>query len=571
MTQQKTGFPSVDRPWLKYYSEEAINAPLPEMTMYQYIWENNKDYLSGVALRYYGAKITYGKLFETIKKAASAFYAMGVRPGDIVTIMSMHTPETICCIYALNYIGAVANMVYMTLSEKEILHTLKNTQSKMFFVLDVALERVQKIEKEIAVPVVVLGVADSMSLPVKVGYVLKEKPGKHNHMRFSDFIKRASTPAPLATDHAAPAIIVYTSGSTGEPKGVELTNDNINAVAFQYKYVDAAIERGDTILVFMPPFLSIGFCYLHMPICQGVILIICANPEQNNVVNEYVKNKPNHFVAAPSGVLMVVERNLKDYSFVKSLGAGGDSLSLDDERRINKILKEGGAKVKYSAGYGMTEFSATVVVNSNSANKEGTIGIPLLRTNVKVVDQYTNEELMYNNIGELCFNTPSQMKGYMNCEQENAETIESDVNGVKWIHTGDLGFVDEDGFVHYAGRIKRIYLTKSESEKDGTLYKIFPQRIEECLERLDTVKVCGAIVYEDKVRLHIPVAYVVLSEGIKDHESAIKTMYAALKDELPDHSQPESIHILDAMPMTASGKIDYRALENLAQREHPHA
>ena len=154
---QKTGYPSIDRPWLKYYSEEAINAPLPECTMYEYIWQHNREHLSDIALRYYGAKISYGQLFDSIKRAAAAFRAMGVKAGDIVTIMSMHTPETIAAIYGLNYLGAVANLVYMTLSPKEIVGTLGNTESKLLLILDAAVEKLDEIKAEIAVPVVVLG------------------------------------------------------------------------------------------------------------------------------------------------------------------------------------------------------------------------------------------------------------------------------------------------------------------------------------------------------------------------------------------------------------------------------
>ena len=329
-----TGYPSIDKPWLKYYSKEAINAPLPEMTMYQYIWENNKDHLSDIALRYYGTKITYGRLFENIKRAASAFYSMGVREGDIVTIMSLHTPETIVCIYALNYIGAVANIVYLTLSEKEILQALKATESKLLLVLDVALDKVKRIKNSFSIPVVVMNLSDSFPPYLKLGYRLKTKPIKHDFLTWRGFIAKAETCAPEAADHAATAVIVYTSGTTGEPKGVELSNDNINAIALQYNFVDFKIERGDTMLVFMPPFLSIGLCYLHMPMCLGVELIICADPDPQNVTAEFFKLKPNHFVTAPSNALLVLSEPKRDLSFVKSFGAGGDSMSVEDENKL---------------------------------------------------------------------------------------------------------------------------------------------------------------------------------------------------------------------------------------------
>ena len=158
------------------------------------------------------------------------------------------------------------------------------------------------------------------------------------------------------------------------------------------------------------------------------------------------------------------------------------------------------------------------------------------------------------------------MQGYMNCEEENKKIIEDFGDGVKWIHTGDLGFVDDDGFVHYVGRIKRIYLTKVIGG-DGTLYKIFPQRIEECIERLEDVQICGVIVRKDDVRLHIPIAYIVLSNKNIKEDAAIKKIWATVKREMPEQNWPESIHIVDSMPMTPSGKIDYQALEKLAEKE----
>ena len=535
--------------------------------MYQYIWENNKNHLSDIAIRYYGTKITYGKLFANIEKAAASFYAMGVRAGDIVTIMSLHTPETVVCIYALNYIGAVANMVYLTLSEKEILQTLETTKSKLFLVLDLALDRVDRIKNSISIPVVVLCLSDSFPTHLKIVYGLKKKPVKHDFLTWKGFIAKAGNLAPLADNHAATAVIVYTSGTTGEPKGVELSNDNINAIALQYRFVDAKIERGDTMLVFMPPFLSIGLCYLHMPMCHGVELIICADPDPQNVTAEFFKHKPNHYVTAPANALLVLSEPRQDLSFVKSFGAGGDSMSVEDENRLNQYLQDCACTVKYSAGYGMTEFSAVVTVNSNSARKIGTIGIPLVKCNVRITDLETHEEKKINEVGEMLFCTPSQMQGYINCEEENKKIIEDFGDGNKWIHTGDLGFVDEDGFVHYVGRIKRIYLTKIIGG-DGTLYKIFPQRIEESIERLDDVKICGVVVRKDDIRLHIPTAYVVLSNESIKAENAIKTIWENVRGELPEQDWPESILILNTMPMTPSGKIDYQALEKLAEENN---
>lgn len=555
--KQMTGYPSIDKPWLKYYSDEAINNPLPEETMYQYIWDKNKDHLRITALDYFGTRISYEQLFNNIKKTAAMLHSQGVRSGDIVTVMSVNTPETIYTIYALNYIGATANMVYMTLSEAEIIDAVNSTNSKLFIVLDVVLNRIEGIKDKINTPVIVLDVSDSMPIFLKVGYRIKNKIKRNDYLLFRDLIKEKKEMPPLALDSNSSAVIVYTSGSTGEPKGVELTNKNINAVAFQYKFVDVSIERGDTILTFMPPFLSIGLCYIHMPLSLGVTLLLCANPEPAVIANEYVKKKPNHFVGAPSNIMDIIQKDMNDYSFVKSLGAGGEALSVDNMRLINEQLLNGKSKVKCSIGYGMTEFSAVVTTCSNSANKEGSMGIPLPLCNAKVIDTETGEEKKYGEIGELLFRTPSQMKEYKDNPVETENTVVT-IAGKKWIRTGDLGYIDEDGFVFFTGRIKRIYLTKS---GEGTLYKLFPQRIEEAIETNENVKRCGVIVKEHKEKLNVPIALVELknqTENMKDCKAHIQK---TLEETLPIQAIPEEIRIIDTIPLTQSGKIDYQLLE----------
>ena len=374
MEQQMTGYPSIDKPWLKYYSEEAVNVPLPEMTMYQYIWENNKDHLSDVALRYYGTKITYGNLFEQIKKATSAFYAMGVRKGDAVTIMSLHTPETIVCIYALNYIGAIANMVYMTLAEKEILHTLDNTESKMFFVLDAALERVNRIKGSIAMPVVVLSVAGSMPLQIKLGYLLKVKSNKHAFLTWNDFLSKGIAPVPMAMEPSVPAVIVYTSGSTGEPKGVVLGNDSLNTAVFQLLQSGKDYQRTDTFLSIIPPFLSYGILMLHEGLTIGLTSVLWLKHEPNSVAKELVRQKINRFAGSPDCVDALMKLGKINLSQLVDYTGGGDKLSPAKEVEINNFFRMSQASTKYLPAYGMTEFSACVALTTNEIYKSQSVG-----------------------------------------------------------------------------------------------------------------------------------------------------------------------------------------------------
>ncbi len=564
MEKKSTGYPSVDKPWLKYYSEEAINTPLPECTMYEFLWQNNKDFLDDVALRYYGTKITYRKLFENIQKAASAFYAMGVRPGNIVTIMSMHTPEAICAIYALNYIGAVANMVYMTLSDKEIVETVHNTDSKLLLVLDVAMDRVNKIADELEIPVVVLGVSDSMPLYLKLGYQLKNKAVKHSFLTWEMFLQKGTVEPPLAQNSTSPAIIVYTSGTTGEPKGVVLSNNNLNSVVEQLKRTDRNYRRKETVLMILPPFIIFGASMSHLGLSAGIEIILCIQLDNDVIGKMFNKHKPNRYVAGPMYLDGLIKHVKGNVSGLVDITGGGDAITPEQEKIINQFLKAHGSSTKYMTGYGMSEVSAAVTLNLSCANREGSLGIPLPKTVAKIVDPETQKELSYDEVGEICFATPGCMNGYFHNEKATAECIEVDPNGEKWLHTGDLGSIDKDGFLFFKGRHKRIFMILG---ADGFAYKLFPQRIEEYFESQEEVHACGVVVQEDPIHLHIAHAFISLSSLAFDSESIIKQLQEKASAELPEHLRPATIHILSSMPVTPSGKIDYRALEREAAKE----
>lgn len=568
MEQQKiTGYPSIDKPWLKYYSEEAINASLPEKTLYQYIYENNRDDTSNIAINYFGRKISYAALFDNIEKAAKAFSAIGIKAGDIVTIMSMHTPEVIYSVYALNRMGAVANLVYMTLSEDEIEETVANTASKAVVVLDKAIEKIEAIREKLDVKaVIVLSPSDSMPFIMKNGYKLKNKKTlpKDKYLSYRDFVslgekseKIVDTPYKKDT----PAIIVYTSGTTGKPKGVMLSNENLNAVAHQYRMSGMKFERGETFFNMIPPFFGFGISIgMHLSLCLGLQEILWIIPEPENVVKAILKYKPNHLVSGPPWVKAICDELDDKLDFLVTFAGGGASFTPEEEKAVNQYLYEHGARVKYVTGYGMTELGATVCTGMNHVYKLGTLGIPLPAVTVKIVDTDTGKELKTNEIGEgeLCFKAPNIMLGYYNNQADSDEIIAQDENGERWIHTGDLGMVDDDGFVHFKGRIKRIFCTK---EKDGVVNRLFPMRIEELFSSIDKVKLCGTIVVEHPERINVAVSFVKMKDSSYSKEQLVSELMECAREKLPEHSVPVKIVVLDEMPLTQSGKIDYKVLE----------
>lgn len=564
-----TGYPSVDKPWLKYYSEEAIHAKLPEGSMYDYIWQNNKEYLDNRALNYFGNVISYRVLFEMIEKAASAFSSIGVKKGDIVTICSLLIPETIYSIYALNKLGAIVDFQYVSLSEKGFRTAFLETETKLVITIPLFANKILEAAEGTGVEKILLtDLAASAKGIAK--FVIKQKAKARleksdKFLKWKDFIAQ-DTGCVNSQEHDD-AVLLHTGGTTGTPKGVLLQNSNFNALAYTCGELGCEIERSDTILHGIPPFHSYGFGIgVHIPLSVGGSIVMCPVPSMEMLERMYKKNKPEYLtlgITQLKHMLQYLKTNKIDSDNLKFVIVGGEKIPSGLEDEAKEYFEE-----KYNAsfivGYGMSELASVAASNLKQHKKKGSIGVPYVKNIVKIIDENGNE-LKYNEVGEICINSPTMMKEYYKNPVETNQIKKLHADGIEWIHTGDLGTIDEDGFMYIQGRIKRIYGYIDDS---GNTYKIFPDYIENTVSGIEGVKQCAAgCIKEDK---HIHKIYCFISLEKEEGIEAKEGIKARMKELLPDYDYPHFITFVDTIPSNAVGKVDYLLLEKMIE-ENSHA
>ena len=567
MTTQNPVYASQAKPWLKYYDQKFIDQTLPALSAFEYVCQRSKNHLNDTALEYYGRKFTYADLIVNVKKTAAALRGAGVKKGDIVTVVSIMTPEIIALFYAADMMGATLNLVDPRYSVEGIREYIEEVDSHLLVCLNVVYERCRQAAKRTNVEkVIVLSPADSLPPVMAVGYKLTT-PDKNkyasNVIRWKQFIKggegQSTAAEPYDPDHAC--VVVHTGGTTGSPKGVMLTDDCFNGIALQFQAYPKLFHRGQKLMNVMPPFIAYGFaCGIHLPLVLGFTVIIIPNLDPAKLGSLVLKHKPEHMFGVPTHYQQLAadpKLRDKDLSFIINYAAGGDSLSRGAEQTVNDFLAAHGARYPIAKGYGMTEVSSAATVAAGLDNKPGSVGIPMVNTVVAAFEPGTDQELPIGQRGELCISGPCLMKGYYNKPEETAILLRRHPDGRGWAHTGDMGYLDEDGFVYLDSRIKRMII-----RHDG--FKVFPSMIENVVSRHPAVHQCSVVGCADKdhTQGRLPFVYIVLkSDTTAKKKQVIRELERMCAEELPEYVQPVAYKFISSMPMTPVGKVDYRQLE----------
>lgn len=557
-----TGKGSIDKEWLKYYSEEQILGEMPKKTIFEYMKADNEKYLNNIALKYFNTKITYKQFFEKIEDCEKAFVVNGIKDGDIVTICMPNTPEAVIAFYALNKIGAVANMIHPLSGQTEIKNFINEVNSKLIITIDIACNKVLNVADDTKLEkIITVTPADSMGFIAKRMYKYTKNavkiPSDSRLVSWDKFIKTGETVKDISnkeiiyTENKL-AVILHTGGTTGKPKGVMLTNDNFNAMVEQFFKGENNFERGDSILAIMPVFHGFGLCSsIHLPLSVGVHPILIPKLNGKKLDKVFKKYKPNNIIGVPTLFKgMLTNKKLKDMdmSYLKYVVSGGDLVKDSLESDINDFLKQHGSKAKLSKGYGLSEAVAGVTFASKDYNFPSSIGIPMTDTNIKIVNPGTNDELLNGEIGEMCIKSPSVMEGYYNNLEETENVLQDN-----WLHTGDLGYC-ENGIFYFAQRKGNMIISSG--------VNVYPSNIEQVIETHEAVAVCAVIGIYHSYKMQVPKAYIVLKEGYESSEELKNEIDSLCRKNLNIYSIPYSYEFREKLPQTLLGKISHKELEN---------
>ena len=558
---------SAKTPWKDHMGDVPMHIDYFDGSMYEAVEKIAQKYPNNIAFDFMGRSTTYAKMIEQIQRCAKALKTIGVRENDKVTIAMPNCPQAIYMFYAINLVGGIANMIHPLSAEKEIEFYLNESGSVTAITLDQFYGKFERIRHNTSVVnIIIASVKDELSKPIKAGYMLTEGrkiqkiPQDAPIIRWNDFLKLDKAcfynyEVKRSKDDAA--VILYSGGTTGTNKGIVLTNGNFNALGEQVIAANQMFRVGDKMLAAMPLFhgFGLGVC-IHTMLSSGGRCILVPRFTPKSYAKLIIKYKCNFIAGVPTlyeALLRLDFMEKADLSSLKGVFSGGDSLSVELKKKLDKFLYDHKSMVQVREGYGTTETVTACCLTPATMYKQGSIGIPFPDTYIKIVKPDTDEELPYGEEGEILLAGPTVMKEYMNYPDETANTLRVHADGLKWVYTGDLGYMDNEGFIYFKGRAKRMIITSG--------YNVYPGQIENILDAHEYVQMSCVIGVPDEYKMQKIKAFVKLVPGVVASESVKNTLMEYCSKHIAKYSMPYDIEFKEDMPKTLVGKVAYRQLE----------
>ena len=554
-------------PWISSFGDLPFHLDYSGRTMSGEVLETARREGQFPALSFMGRNISYCSFAESIDKVARGFWNIGVRPGMRVLICLPNVPQAVYCLYGLNYIGAVATMVHPLSAVGELVSFINEAQCDYAVTLDQFYGKFLEIMKQHPLKkLIVASISEELPAVKSIFYRLTterkfpkvEKGGCA--MTWKEFLRGADNVKEAYKAEKSPdteAVVLFSGGTTGTTKGIMLSDLNFNALALQTATMSHEDVRHLRMLAAMPVFhgFGLGVCIHTMMVAGGTSILV---PRFNvkSYANLIKTTRPNFIAGVPS-LFEAITRNKYldgvDLSCLKGVFSGGDSLTVELKKKFDKFLAGHNAGVRVREGYGTTECVTASCLTPYDKEKEGSIGIPYPDTYYKICAVGTNDEVPYGTEGEICLCGPSVMIGYINHEEENAQTLRTHADGRVWLHTGDLGIMDDEGFIYFRQRIKRMIVTNG--------YNVYPSQLENIIEAHPSVQRCCVIGVPDSLKMTAVKAFIVLADGIKESPEVRESIMEHCRKHIARYALPRELAFRDSLPTTLVGKVAYTKLE----------
>ncbi|MCI5661423.1 MAG: AMP-binding protein [Clostridia bacterium] len=560
----------VRTPWYAKMGVVPCHLEYQQCSMEEAVEKIAEKYPKLTAYNFLGTNTKYPDLVKEIRACAAALKACGVRPGEKVTICLPNMPMAIAMFYGVNMIGAIANMIHPLSAEGEIEFYLNDSESVAAITVDMFYQKFENIRRNTPKlkTMIVCSIKDGLNPLMKVGYQLTKGrkiaplPKDGSYLTWKEFLAKGKGMTDVRVSRAAndPAVILYSGGTTGVTKGILLSNLNFNALGAQIIATNPMFAPGDKMLAIMPMFHGFGLgVSIHSMLVNGGQCILVPQFTPKTYAELLRKHHPNFIAGVPTlyeALLRIDGLEKLDLSCLKGVFSGGDSLSVELKKRFDAFLHDHGAKISVREGYGTTECVTASCLTPIDEFREGSIGIPFPDTYYKIVKVGTEEEVPYGTEGEICLAGPTVMLKYVNHPEETANTRRVHADGMTWIHTGDLGMMDSDGFVYFRQRIKRMIITSG--------YNVYPSQIENILDAHEYVHMSCVIGVKDPYKMQKVKAFVMLKPGIEPSDAIKKELLDYCRTKIARYAMPYDIEFRAELPKTLVGKVAYRVLEQEA-------
>lgn len=568
----KNMYPSNIKPWKKYYENFEENFVVPQESAFMLLEKSANKMPNNIAINYMNFKLTFKKYIDKIINEASSLKKLGVKKGEIVPVFLPNIPEARTTIYALNIVGAIAYPINPLLPPKEFEKLLIENNVKNLFMFNMFYQKYMLAIQNSSVENVIMTYGTDM-IPK---YILKFKnildnlkKGKRNTLipdsviSWDEFIisKSKENIKPIYEKNQT-SVIIGTSGTTGTPKGVCLTNENLNSMALEHLNGSLNFKPGDKMLDILIPSIGYGLSVMHYEGVCGLETILIPTL-QSDIYPLLKKYKPDHFAGGPIHYENLVSYHENDpIIYGKNFVSGGASLPKTIEKKLNKIKEDDTFEennVFVRQGLGCTENGGASTYAKKGAYKPYGVGIPLLYETVGIFKPGTDVELGFNTDGEICINGPTVMKEYLNNEEETNKVLKKHNDGKIWLHTADIGYMDEDGQIFIKDRIKNIFARRG--------FNVHPNTVADFISSLPIVEKAFVMGINHPDEQMVPVAFIKLKEEmpLKEAENIInENCYQFLEET----SIPYEIVFVSDLPLNLGGKVDTKKLLELSQIDY---